>query len=120
MDAAHAVWRSLVTAASGVGRSSKGDGGGWRGAGADGDEGSSATEDDGDADDADSAGDGGSQTDDGELDEDADEEEEGVHARFPSTSASVASMGMPCGRSDSAAGRYRALMPSWSAEEGTS
>lgn len=120
MDAAHAVWRSLVTAASGVGRSSKGGGGGWRGAGADGDEGSSATEDDGDAGDADSAGDDGSQTDDGELDEDANEEEEGGHARFPPTSASVASMGMPCGRNDSAVGRYGALMPSWSAEGETS
>lgn len=120
MDAAHAVWRSLVTAASGVGRSSKGGGGGWRGADADGDEGSSATEDDGDTGDADLAGGGASQTDDGELDDESHEEQAG-HVRFPPSSASVASMGMPCGRNDSAAaGRYGALMASWSAEGETS
>lgn len=122
MDAAHAVWRSLVMAASGVGRSSKG-GGVWRVAGADGDEGSSATEDDGEAGDAGSGDDVGSQPDhdvdeldDDELGEEVEEEEDN-YSRFPPSSTSVASMGMPCGQSDStSAGRYGALVPSWSAE----
>lgn len=110
-----------------MGRSSKGVGV-WRGTGADGDEGSSATEDEDEAGDADSGDDVGSQADDNddeldddELDDEAEEEEESGHSHFPPTSASVASMGMPCGRSDSAvAGRYGALMPSWSSEGETS